>query len=171
MIPLEHFRTIDYVHVREGRLVYLQKFTGIPSAPYLQPTGVRTRGNDMRFLVPFTSVNSYKNSFFPSTIRLWISLPSDITRMQSLGLEAFQQQTNMEKVCDEVVYPEESTLKKMDHVAVTLLLRLPLVCMILLEHFRTIEYTTQSCSLPFHGHLNNDLDNHREKSNEEERDQ
>lgn len=28
MIPLEHFRTIDYVHVREGRLVYLQKFTG-----------------------------------------------------------------------------------------------------------------------------------------------
>jgi hypothetical protein len=25
----------------------------------------------------------------------------------------------MEKVFDEVVYPEESTLKKMDHVAVT----------------------------------------------------
>ena len=23
MIPLEHFRTIDYVHVREGWLVYL----------------------------------------------------------------------------------------------------------------------------------------------------
>ena len=32
---------------------------------------------------------------------------------------SFQQQTNMEKVFDEVVYPEESTLKKMDHVAVT----------------------------------------------------
>jgi hypothetical protein len=29
------------------------------------------------------------------------------------------QQTNMEKVFDEVVYPEESTFKKMDHVAVT----------------------------------------------------
>jgi hypothetical protein len=28
IIPLEHFRTIDYVHVREGRLGYLQKFTG-----------------------------------------------------------------------------------------------------------------------------------------------
>jgi hypothetical protein len=28
IIPLEHFRTIDYVHVREGRLVYLQKCTG-----------------------------------------------------------------------------------------------------------------------------------------------
>jgi hypothetical protein len=35
---------------------------------YLQPTGVRTRGNEIRFLVPFTSVNSYKNSFFPSTL-------------------------------------------------------------------------------------------------------
>ena len=31
---------------------------------------------------------------------------------------SLQQQTNMEKVFDEVVYPEESTLKKMDHVAV-----------------------------------------------------
>jgi hypothetical protein len=51
-------------------------------------TGVRTRGNEMRFLVPFTSVNSYKNSFFTSTIRLWNSLPSDITKMQSL--EAFK---------------------------------------------------------------------------------
>ena len=32
---------------------------------------------------------------------------------------SFQQQTNMEKVFDEVVYPEELTLKKMDHVADT----------------------------------------------------
>ena len=32
---------------------------------------------------------------------------------------SFQQQTNMEKVFEEVVYPEELTLKKMDHVAVT----------------------------------------------------
>jgi hypothetical protein len=39
---------------------------------------------------------------------------------------SFQQQTNMENVFDEVVYPEELTLKKKDHVQ-----------------------TTQSCSLPF----------------------
>jgi hypothetical protein len=32
---------------------------------------------------------------------------------------SFQQQTNMEKVFDEVVCPEELTLKKMDHVTVT----------------------------------------------------
>jgi hypothetical protein len=32
---------------------------------------------------------------------------------------SFQQQTNMEKVFDEVAYPEELTLKKMDHVAIT----------------------------------------------------
>ena len=66
----------------------IHQLVAIPSAPYLQPTSVRTRGNNMRFLVPFTSVNSYKNSFFPSTVRLWNSLPSDITRMQSL--EAFK---------------------------------------------------------------------------------
>ena len=65
----------------------IHQLVAIPSPPYLQPTGVRTRGNEMRFLVPFTSVNSYKNSF-PSTIRLWNSLPSAITRMQSL--EAFK---------------------------------------------------------------------------------
>jgi hypothetical protein len=59
----------------------IHQLVAIPSAPYLQPTVVRTRGNEMRFLVPFTSVNSYKNSFSPSTIRLWNSLPSDITRM------------------------------------------------------------------------------------------
>jgi hypothetical protein len=41
----------------------IHQLVAIPSAPYLQPTGVRTRGNEMRFLVPFTSVNSYKNSF------------------------------------------------------------------------------------------------------------
>jgi hypothetical protein len=35
------------------------------------------------------------------------------------ALYRFEQQTNMEKVFDEVVYPEELTLKKMDHVAVT----------------------------------------------------
>ena len=32
---------------------------------------------------------------------------------------SFQQQTNVEKVFDEVVYPEELTLKKMDLLAVT----------------------------------------------------
>jgi hypothetical protein len=66
----------------------IHQLVAIPSSPYLQPSGVRIRGNEMRFLVPFTSVNSYKNSFFPSTIRLWNSLPSEITRMQSL--EAFK---------------------------------------------------------------------------------
>jgi hypothetical protein len=66
----------------------IHQLVAIPSAPYLQPTSVRTRGNEMRFPVPFTSVNFDKNSFFPSTIRLWNSLPTDITRMQSL--EAFK---------------------------------------------------------------------------------
>ena len=57
-------------HQSKVTMIYrvIHQLVAIPSAPYLQPTGVRTRGNEMRFLVPFTSVNSYKNSFFPSTL-------------------------------------------------------------------------------------------------------
>ena len=55
----------------------IQSHHDIPSYPSTGRTNintlfttnrVRTRGNEMRFLVPFTSVNSYKNSFFPSTL-------------------------------------------------------------------------------------------------------
>jgi hypothetical protein len=51
-------------HQSKVTMIYrvIHQLVAIPSAPYLQPTGVRTRGNEMRFLVPFTSVNSYKNS-------------------------------------------------------------------------------------------------------------
>ncbi|KAH3733263.1 hypothetical protein DPMN_039688 [Dreissena polymorpha] len=37
----------------------------------LIPTGVHTWGHANRYLQPFTSVNSYMFSFFPSRIRLW----------------------------------------------------------------------------------------------------
>ena len=59
-------------HQSKVTMIYrvIHQLVAIPSAPYLQPTVVRTRGNDMRFLVPFTSVNSYKRT--PSS-----RLPSD----------------------------------------------------------------------------------------------
>ena len=84
--PIKWDELIIRRHQSKVTMIYrvIHQLVAIPSAPYLQPSGVRTRGNEMRFLVPFTSVNYYKNSFFPSTIRLWNSLPSDITRMQSL---------------------------------------------------------------------------------------
>ena len=48
-----------------------------------------------------------------------IKTGNKVRNIVSNRLYRFEQQTNMEKVFDEVVYPEELTLKKMDHVAVT----------------------------------------------------
>ena len=66
----------------------VHQLVAIPSAQYLHPAGVHTRGSPSRFLVPYASINSYKNSFFPSSIRLWNSLPAAQTEAQSL--EAFK---------------------------------------------------------------------------------
>ncbi|KAH3887499.1 hypothetical protein DPMN_011516 [Dreissena polymorpha] len=54
----------------------------------LIPTGVPTRDHANRYLQPFTSVNSYKFSLFPSGIRLWNSLPEE--GMSAPSLEVFQ---------------------------------------------------------------------------------
>jgi hypothetical protein len=54
----------------------------------LIPAGVHTRGHANKYLQPFTSVNSYKYSFFPSGIRLWNSLPEVV--MTAPSLEVFK---------------------------------------------------------------------------------
>ena len=56
----------------------------IPANKHLVPTQSRTRGHDTRFLQPFTRVQSYKHSFFPSAIRIWNTLPSDVIAKPSL---------------------------------------------------------------------------------------
>ena len=47
----------------------------IPTEEYLIHFGTSTRVHETRFLVPNCFVDAYKSSFFPSTIRLWNSLP------------------------------------------------------------------------------------------------
>ena len=47
----------------------------IPAENYLTHSGASTGGHRTQFLVPYCSVNAYNSSFFPSTIRLWNSLP------------------------------------------------------------------------------------------------
>ena len=47
----------------------------IPAEKYLIHSGTSIRGYKARFLVLYCSVSAYKSSFFPSTIRLWNSLP------------------------------------------------------------------------------------------------
>ena len=43
-----------------------------------------SRGHDHRFIQPATRVDSYKHSFFPSTIRMWNSLPHQVVSSESL---------------------------------------------------------------------------------------
>ena len=60
----------------------------IPAENYLIHSGTTTRGHGTRFLVPYCSVNAYKSSFFPSTIRLWNSLP--VSAVTAPSLDAFK---------------------------------------------------------------------------------
>ena len=60
----------------------------IPAENYLTHSGTSTRGHGTRFLVPYCSVNAYKSSFFPSTIRLWNSLP--VSAVTAPSLDAFK---------------------------------------------------------------------------------
>ena len=66
----------------------VHRLVEIPIVPYFHPTGAHTRGHASRFLQPFTTVNSYRDSFFPSGIRLWNSLP--VSLIDAPSLEVFQ---------------------------------------------------------------------------------
>ena len=48
------------------------------------PTTHTTRGHDRRFLQLPTRVNAYLNSYFPSVIKLWNSLPPDVVHQTNL---------------------------------------------------------------------------------------
>ena len=45
-----------------------------------------TRGHSLRYLQLLTKTDAYKYSFFPSSIRIWNSLPSDIVKAETLYL-------------------------------------------------------------------------------------
>ena len=66
----------------------INNLVDIPAEKYLTHSGTSTRGHETRFLVPYCSVNAYKSSFFPSTIRLWNSLPA--TAVTAPSLDAFK---------------------------------------------------------------------------------
>ena len=56
----------------------------IPANKHLINTQSRTRGHETKFLQPFTRVQAYKQSFFPSAIRIWTTLPPDVMGKPSL---------------------------------------------------------------------------------------
>ena len=55
-------------------------------AEQLLLTNSVTRGHPLRYLQPPTKTDAYKYSFFPSAIRIWNSLPSDIVKAETLAL-------------------------------------------------------------------------------------
>ena len=52
----------------------------------LIPVTSNTRGHDQRFHHIYARTNQYSNSFFPRSIKLWNSLPPDLTQQQSLQI-------------------------------------------------------------------------------------
>ena len=66
------------------RVIY--GLVAIPSQPYLLPRGASTttRGHCLRFQVPYSRVQCHQQSFFPSTIRLWNSLPDNVATADTM---------------------------------------------------------------------------------------
>lgn len=58
----------------------------IPASSYLTPLGTRSRNSEAKFRVPYARTLAYKNSFFPGGIRIWNTLPSDVTSAESLDI-------------------------------------------------------------------------------------
>ena len=56
----------------------INKLVDTFSEEQLLLTNSVTRGHPLRYLQPPTKIDAYKYSFFPSAIRIWNSLPSDI---------------------------------------------------------------------------------------------
>ena len=60
----------------------------IPAFPHLQLLGAVSRGHQYKYRIPYCKTNTYKDSFFPSSIRLWNQLPEKLTNAKPL--EAFK---------------------------------------------------------------------------------
>ena len=63
----------------------------IPTDAILKPvtSDYNTRGHTMKFERPTARVDSYLFSFFPSAIKIWNSLPTDLINCTSI--ETFKQ--------------------------------------------------------------------------------
>ena len=56
----------------------------IQALPHLQLLGAATRGHQYKYRIPYCRTNVYKDSFFPSSIRLLNQLPEQLTNVESL---------------------------------------------------------------------------------------
>ena len=60
----------------------------IPAFRHLQLFGVATRDHQNKYRIPYCKSNTYQDSFFVSSVRLWNQLPEKLTHAESL--EAIQ---------------------------------------------------------------------------------
>ena len=60
----------------------------IPGPLYLHPSGLSTLGHTLCYMIPYCRTDVYRNSFFPSAIRLWNQLPETI--VAALTLDDFK---------------------------------------------------------------------------------
>ena len=60
----------------------------IPAFPHLQLLGAATRGHQYKYRIPYCRTNTYKDSFFLSSVRLWNQLQENLTNAEPL--EAFK---------------------------------------------------------------------------------
>ena len=67
----------------------VHQLVSIPVTPFLIPIRA-SRGHNMRYAIPRSTVNAHLCSFFPSAIRTWNKLPASTVSAQSL--ETFRDQ-------------------------------------------------------------------------------
>ncbi|XP_062578982.1 uncharacterized protein LOC134240892 [Saccostrea cucullata] len=66
----------------------IHSLVAIDLPPQFSQTGAATRGHQQRYRIPFCRTNVYKESFFPTTIRIWNQLPEDT--ITAISLESFK---------------------------------------------------------------------------------
>ena len=69
-------RRANFKLVMVYRIMY--GLINIPASLYLHPSALSTRGHTLHYMIPCCRTDVFRNSFFPSAIRLWSQLPKTI---------------------------------------------------------------------------------------------
>jgi len=71
-------KSISYLHTKMWLLMFyniVHKLVELPLPDNTYYSFKSTRGNELKFILPQTTVDSYKYNFFPRSINLWNRLP------------------------------------------------------------------------------------------------
>jgi len=77
-------KSISYIHTKMRLLTFYKivyKLVELPLPDNIYYSFRSTRGNEHKFILPQTTVNSYKYNFFPRSINLWnrLTISNDYT--------------------------------------------------------------------------------------------